>query len=101
MRESRETVMPKQVFTAGQIRDEVHRRLIKGAPGAGDGSEIFVPLPTAHSPDAEERNWDIKKEDPDSRDTYVRRVIEEARRDFLLSDSAERDEKLGDSFAHS
>ena len=93
--------MSKQVFTAEQIREEVLRRLIQGAPTPGDGSQIIVSLPTAHSPDAEERNWDMKKEDHDPQDSYVRRVIEEARRDFLLSDSAERDEILGDSFAHS
>ena len=93
--------MPKQVFTAEQIREEVLRRLIQGAPKTGGLSETCVPLPTAHSPDAEERNWDMKKGDHDPQDTYVRRVIEEARRDFLLSDSAERDEILGDSFAHS
>jgi hypothetical protein len=93
--------MPKQVFTAEQIREEVLRRLIQGAPAPGDGSQFFVSLPTAHSPDAEARNWDMKKEDHDPQDSYVRRVIEEARRDFLLSDSAERDEILGDSFAHS
>jgi hypothetical protein len=31
---------------------------------------------------------------------YVPRVIEEARKEFLLSDAAERDEIPGDSFAH-
>jgi hypothetical protein len=87
--------MEKQIFTAEQIRQEVLRRLIQGAPVPGEHSEI------AHSPDAEERNWDMKHEDHDRHNDYVRRVIDEARRDFLLSDSAERDEILGDSFAHS
>ncbi len=92
--------MGKQVFTAEQIRQEVLRRLIQGAPEPGEHSEMTVALPTAHSPDAEERNWDMKHEDHDQHKQYVRRVIDEARRDFFLSDSAERDEILGDSFAH-
>jgi len=93
--------MPKQVFTAEQIREEVGRRLLQEVPKPEDRSEISVPLPTAHLLDADERNWDMKYEDHDQHDKFVRRVIEEARRDFLLSDSAERDEILGDSFAHS
>jgi hypothetical protein len=93
--------MEKQVFTAEQIRQEVLRRLIQRAPGPGEHSEMTVALPTAHSLDAEERNWDMKHEDHDQNNEYVRRVIDEARRDFFLSDSAECDEILGDSFAHS
>ncbi|QIE30012.1 hypothetical protein SBC1_77660 (plasmid) [Caballeronia sp. SBC1] len=93
--------MEKRSFTAEQIRQEVLRRLIQGAPVPGEHSEMSVPLPIGHSPDAEERNWDMKHEDHAQHNDYVRRVINEARRDFLLSDSAERDEILGDSFAHS
>jgi hypothetical protein len=92
--------MEKRAFTAEQIREEVLRRLIQGAAVPGEHSEMSVPLPIAHSPDAEERNWDMKHEVHDPHNDYVRRVINEARRDFLLSDSAERDEILGDSFAH-
>ncbi|OXC79362.1 hypothetical protein BSU04_06700 [Caballeronia sordidicola] len=43
----------------------------------------------------------MKHDDQDQHNDYIRHVIDEARRDFLLSDSAERDEILGDSFAHS
>jgi hypothetical protein len=93
--------MEKRSFTADQIRQEVLRRLIQGAPVPGEHTEMSVALPIAHSPDAEGRNWDMKDEDYDQRNDYVRRVINEARRDFLLSDCAERDEILGDSFAHS
>ncbi|WP_213765331.1 hypothetical protein [Caballeronia sp. dw_19] len=92
--------MEKQTFTAEQIRQEVLGRLNQRAPVPGEHSETSVPLPIAHLPDAEERNWDMKHEGQDPRTGYVRRVIDEARRDFLLSDSAERDEILGDSFAH-
>ncbi|MFK4443615.1 hypothetical protein ABH944_003993 [Caballeronia udeis] len=92
--------MGKQVFTAEEIRQEVLRRLIQGDSVAGGYPELSVPLPMPHSPDAEERNWDMKQEDHGKHNDYVRRVIEEARRDFLLSDSAERDEILGNSFAH-
>ena len=93
--------MEKQVITAEQIRQEVLRRLIQGTPVPGDHLEKSVSLPIAHSPDAEKRNWDMKHDDQDQHNDYIRHVIDEARRDFLLSDSAERDEILGDSFAHS
>ena len=86
--------------TGEQIREEVLRRLNQSIPGSGNSSEIFVPLPISHLPDADHRNWDMPKNSHDPQDSYVRRVIEEARRDFLLSDSAERDERLGIFIAH-
>jgi hypothetical protein len=91
--------MSKRVFTAEQIRQEVDRRL-REPLAPGDRSEMRVSLPTAHLIDAEERNWDMKEEDHGRHDQYVRRVIEEARREFFLSDAADRDEIIGDSFAH-
>jgi hypothetical protein len=99
-RPSKETVMTKKVLSAGQIRELVLSRIHKERYVGGDRSEILVPLPTAHSVDAEQRNWDMKDEHHDD-GGYVRKVIEEARREFLLSDAAERDEIIGNSFAHS
>jgi len=93
--------MPKTVLTAEQIRQEVHKRLLQGQSGAGDRIGISIPLPRGHPVDADERNWDMDEPGHPGYDAYVRRVIEEARREFFLSDAAERDETIGDSFAHS
>ncbi|CAB3772324.1 hypothetical protein [Paraburkholderia humisilvae] len=93
--------MPKTVLTAEQIRQEVHQRILQGQPGARDQVGISVRLPRAHPVDADERNWDMDEPGHPGYDAYVGRVIEEARREFFLSDAAERDETIGDSFAHS
>jgi hypothetical protein len=60
-----------------------------------------LPLPKAHAPDAEARNWDIETVGRAGYSAYVRHVVDEARKEFLLSDAAERDEIIADSFAHS
>lgn len=91
--------MSKKILTAEQIREEVHRRIYDGS-FAHDRLPIRVPFPTAHSVDAQERNWDMKEDDHGERGQYFRRVVDAARHEFLLSDAAERDEILGDSFAH-
>jgi len=46
------------------------------------------------------RNWDIEAENHPGYERYVRRVVDEARKEFFISDATDRDENLGDSFAH-
>ncbi|MGF6813002.1 hypothetical protein OKW30_008219 [Paraburkholderia sp. Clong3] len=91
--------MAKKVLTAEQIREEVRRRIHQDKPAGEDRVEIPVPLPKVHAVDAETRNWNMESIGHAGHDAYVRRVIEEARREFFLSDAAEHDEKLGDSIA--
>jgi hypothetical protein len=92
--------MATKVLSAEQIRQEVHRRILLNPPASGYPGEVSVPMPTAHPVDAEARNWDMEAPGHAGYGVYVRRVIEEARKEFLLSDAAERDEILGDTFAH-
>ena len=90
--------MAKSVLTAEQIREEVGKRIHQPKP-AGE-QQVDVPLPTAHPVDAEGRNWDMEVSGHGKEhDAYVRKVIEEARREFFLSDAADHDEKMGDSIA--
>ncbi|AOI95227.1 MULTISPECIES: hypothetical protein [Burkholderia] len=90
--------MAKTLLTAEQIRDEVSKRVRDGS--GNDPMQVSIPLPKPHPTDAEERNWDMETVGQPGHDAYVRRVIEDARREFLLSDEAERDEAFGDSIAH-
>ena len=92
--------MHRKVFSAEQIQQEVHKRLLLKAPASGYPGEVCVPLPKGHAPDAETRNWDMEAVGHAGYAAYVRHVVEEARKEFLLSDAAERDEIMADSFAH-
>ena len=93
--------MFKKVLNAEQIQQEVHRRVLLKPPASGYPWEVSLPLPKAHAPDAEARNWDIETVGRAGYSAYVRRVVDEARKEFLLSDASERDEIMADSFAHS
>lgn len=93
--------MSRKALSAEQIRREVHKRVLLTPPAAGYPGEISLPLPVAHAPDAEARNWDMEAVGHADYGAYVRHVVDEARKEFLLSDSAERDEIMADSFAHS
>jgi hypothetical protein len=92
--------MFRKVLTAEQIQQEVHRRVLLKPPASGYPWEVSLPLPKAHAPDAEACNWDIEMVGRAGYSAYVRHVVDEARKEFLLSDTAERDEIMGDSFAH-
>lgn len=94
--------MPKNVLTADEIREEVRQRIIRlrDRPVAVDTAEMPIPLPKAHPLDAEMRNWDMEEIGHIGYDAYVRRVVEEARKEFLLSDVAEHDHVVGDSIPH-
>ncbi|MFL9996913.1 hypothetical protein PQR34_37840 [Paraburkholderia sediminicola] len=93
--------MFKKVLNAEQIQQEVHRRVLLKPPASGYPWEVSLSLPKAHAPDAEARNWDIETVGRAGYSAYVRHVVDEARKEFLLSDAAERDEIIADSFAHS
>ncbi|MFM0140531.1 hypothetical protein [Caballeronia grimmiae] len=94
--------MPKKVLTADEIRDEVRQRIlrVRDRPVSEDRANISIPLPKAHPVDAEKRNWDMEEIGHVGYDAYVRRVVEEARKEFLLSDVAEHDHVIGDSITH-
>lgn len=92
--------MAKKILTAEQIREEVRKRILRNRPSTGNPAGISVPVPKAHSVDAEERNWNMEEIGHVGHDAYVRRVVEEARKEFFLSDAADDDETMGDSFAH-
>ncbi|SAL06357.1 hypothetical protein AWB81_07550 [Caballeronia arationis] len=92
--------MAKTVRTAEQIREEVHMRIHQEKPTGEGRAETSVPLPKAHPVDAEARNWDMEASGQGKEhDAYVRRVIEEARKEFFLSDAADHDEQIGHSIA--
>lgn len=92
--------MTKKVLTAEQIREEVLRRIHQANPADEEHAKRPIPLPKAHPVDAEARNWDIDESgDGKAHDAYVRRVIEEARKEYFLSDAADHDESIGDSIA--
>lgn len=92
--------MTKTVLTAEQIREEVRKRIEQAKPAGEDQVEIPVPLPKAHPVDADARNWDMEESaHGKEHDAYVRRVIEEARKEYFLSDAADHDEKVGNSIA--
>jgi hypothetical protein len=92
--------MPKKVLSAEQIRQEVHKRILLDPPAAGDRARISLPLPKAHPVDDMARNWDMEEQGHAGHSSYIRRVVEEARKEFFLSDAADHDEIMGDSLAH-
>lgn len=94
--------MPRKVLSADEIRQEVEHRILSlpDRPAAVVTADISIPLPRAHPLDPEKRNWDMEEIGHVGRDAYVRRVVEEARKEFLLSDVAEHDHALGDSITH-
>jgi phosphoketolase len=93
--------MSKKVLNREQIRQEVQQRLKAGPFTLTGLAEIAVPMPKSHSLDVQARNWDMEEFGNTGYGGYVRKVVEEARKAFFLSDAAERDEMLGESFAHS
>ncbi len=92
--------MFRKVLTAGQIQQEVHRRVLLKPPASGYPWEVSLPLPKAHAPDAEARNWVIETVGRVGYGAYGRHVVDDARKEFLLSDAAERDGIMGDFSAH-
>jgi hypothetical protein len=92
--------MPKKVLSAEQIRQEVCKRILLDQPASGDRVKISLPLPKAHRVDDMARNWDMEEQGHAGDSSYIRRVVEEARKEFFLSDAADRDEIMGDSLAH-
>jgi hypothetical protein len=93
--------MPKKVLNREQIRREVQHRLLLSLPAlASTAAVVAVPLPRPHSLDVHARNWDMDELRHPECAAYVRKVVDEARKDFFLSDARERDEILGDAFAH-
>ena len=97
---SQDPVMPKKVLGAQQIRQEVHERILRDQPAFGDQARVSLPLPKAHLVDDMARNWDMEEQGHAGYGSYVRRVVDEARKEFFLSDAADHDEVLGDSLAH-
>ena len=97
---SQDLVMPKKVLGAEQIRQEVHKRILRDQPEFGDQMGVSLPLPKAHLVDDMARNWDMEEQGHAGYGSYVRRVVDEARKEFFLSDAADHDEVLGDSLAH-
>ncbi|EIF33188.1 hypothetical protein BCh11DRAFT_00953 [Burkholderia sp. Ch1-1] len=93
--------MSKKVLSREQIRQEVQQRLLRGPSTPAGLAGIAIPMPKSHSLDVHARNWDMEEFGGAGYGEYVRKVVDEARKEFLLSDSAERDELLGDSLAHS
>jgi len=77
-----------------EIRGEVQKRLLMKPYVSGDWSALSVPLPESHASDAESRNWDMK-EIPSGGD--VRLVVEQARREILLSNSDTLNDMTGDA----
>jgi len=92
--------MPKKVLGAEQIRQEVHKRILRDQPEFGDQMGVSLPLPKAHLVDDMAGNWDMEEQGHAGYGSYVRRVVDEARKEFFLSDAADHDEVLGDSLAH-
>lgn len=93
--------MTKKTCSAEQIRDEVHRRLNASREAFPNQGAMLVPLPTAHPLDAGGRNWAMNEVGDESvRDAHTWNVIEEARREFFLSDDAEHDELMGSAAMH-
>jgi hypothetical protein len=93
--------MSKKVLSREQIRQEVQQRLQPGALALTGLAAIAIPMPKSHSRDVHARNWDMEEFGSTGYGVYVRKVVDEARKEFFLSDAADRDEILGDSFAHS
>ena len=97
---SEDPVMPKKVLGAEQIRQEVHKRILRDYPAFGNQVGVSLPLPKAHLADDMARNWDMEKQGHAGYGSYIRRVVDEARKEFFLSDAADHNEVLGDSLAH-
>ncbi|WP_035546079.1 hypothetical protein [Burkholderia sp. 9120] len=93
--------MSKKFLSREQIRQQVQQRLQPSPTRLTGLPEIAIPLPKPHSLDVHARNWDMKELGGTGYGGYVRKVVDEARKEFFLSDAADRDEILGDSFAHS
>jgi len=92
--------MPKKVLSAEQIRQGVRKRILLDPAATGDRVRISLPLPKAHLVDDMARNWDMEEQGHAGYSSYIRRVVEEARKEFFLSDAADHDEIMGDSLAH-
>ncbi|MFM0418840.1 hypothetical protein [Paraburkholderia aromaticivorans] len=93
--------MSKRVLTVEQILLEITRRIQKEQQPDGPAAAVVLPVPKAHAPDAEGRNWDIAETKQEiAYNAYVRRVVEEARREFYLTAAADHDRLIGDAFTH-
>jgi hypothetical protein len=93
--------MSKKFLSREQIRQRVQQRLQPSPTTLTGLAENAVPMPKPHSLDAHSRNWDMEEFGGTGYGGYVRKVVDEARKEFFLSDAAEREEILGDSLAHS
>ncbi|MFM0339863.1 hypothetical protein [Paraburkholderia fungorum] len=92
--------MLRKMLNRDQIREEVQQRLLLSGDSLSGMAKVSVPMPKPHSLDVQARNWDMKELGQPEGDAYVRQVVDQARKEFLLSDARERDEILGNSFAH-
>jgi len=94
--------MHKRYLTAEQIGQELHKRIL------GDESafpcpkeDCYVPVPKSHPTDSHGRNWDVTPSGHDaSYAASLRSIVEEARREYFLSDLADHDELVGAAFTH-
>jgi len=68
--------MARQMKSAEQIRDEVHRRVHAIREVREDGDQIGIPLPTANEPDDTGCNWSMGHiRNPGSHMNAVERVV--------------------------
>jgi len=95
-----EPIVPKMNLTDAQIHTEIKRRIRLDLPLSDQDLNQHLALPTVHPLDQEARNWDIEAPGHSGYAAYVRRVIDQARREFWLADESERDEALEHGCAH-
>lgn len=96
-----ESAMSKRILTVEQIRNEVAKRIENGHPPEGDLAANSLPPPKVHPLDTAGRNWDIEEtKHGTAYNAYVRHVVEEARREFYLTNAIEHDEIMGGAFTH-
>jgi hypothetical protein len=68
--------MARQLKTAEEIRDEVHRRVHAVHEVRADGDEIGIPLPTWNEPDDTGCNWGMGRiRNPGTHMQAVERVV--------------------------
>lgn len=80
--------MPKTVYSAEQIRDEVQSRVAKKTVDMPEALRVRIPLPERHPPDAAGRNWNMLPLNEKGAEFAheVRRIVEDMRTEFVLPD---------------
>ncbi|WP_454731985.1 MULTISPECIES: hypothetical protein [Cupriavidus] len=93
--------MSKRVLSMEQVLQELNKRIEDNCPADACLPSLELPPPKVHPLDVAGRNWDIRETRPENGySAYVRRVVEEARREFYLTEAADHDEMIGTAFAH-